>query len=104
MKKIIIFGRGKSSQGTPADKTAPAVKLKTAYTERFLKPKEFKERQSVYVSKEIHTKIVRLVHVLALDGIQISVGGFIDNILAEHMEAHKEDIAGLYVKQLSELK
>ncbi len=70
------------------------------YDEVFLKRKELKTRQSVYISQEIHASIARLVHVLALAGKEISVGGYIDNVLAEHMESHKDVIAELYRQQL----
>lgn len=70
------------------------------YDDVFLKRKELKTRQSVYISQEIHVSIARLVHVLALAGKEISVGGYIDNVLAEHMESHKEVIADLFRQQL----
>jgi hypothetical protein len=70
--------------------------------EVFLKRKELKNRQSVYISQQVHASIARLVHVLALDGKELSVGGYIDNVLAEHLESHKEVIAELYRKQLEQ--
>lgn len=73
-----------------------------AYDDVFLKRKELKTRQSVYISQEIHTSIARLVHVLALAGKEISVGGYIDNVLSEHLESHKEVIADMFRQQLDQ--
>lgn len=72
------------------------------YDDVFLKRKELKTRQSVYISQEIHTSIARLVHVLALAGKEISVGGYIDNVLSEHLDSHKEVIADMFRQQLDQ--
>lgn len=73
------------------------------YGDVFLKRKEFKTRQSVYISQEVHASIARLVHVLALTGNEISVGGYIDNVLSEHLESYKEVFSEMYRKQLDQL-
>jgi hypothetical protein len=62
----------------------------------YLKRRELKTRQPVYISQEIHRSIIKLVHLLALAGKEISVGGYIDNVLAEHLRQHKDEIAELY--------
>ncbi|GHT60385.1 hypothetical protein FACS189451_00330 [Bacteroidia bacterium] len=72
------------------------------YDDVFLKRKELKTRQSVYISQEIHASIARLVHVLALAGKDISVGGYIDNVLSEHLESHKDVIAEMFRQQLDQ--
>lgn len=72
------------------------------YDDVFLKRKELKTRQSVYISQEIHISIARLVHVLALAGKEISVGGYIDNVLSEHLDSHKEVIADMLRQQLDQ--
>lgn len=67
-----------------------------SYDEVYLKRRELKTRQPVYISQEIHHSIIKLVHLLALAGKEISVGGYIDNVLAEHLRQHKDEIAELY--------
>ena len=67
-----------------------------SYDEVYLKRRELKTRQPVYISQEIHRSIIKLVHLLALAGKEISVGGYIDNVLAEHLRQHKDEIAELY--------
>ena len=84
-----------------ADETDGTAKGKSrrrrgSYDEVYLKRRELKTRQPVYISQEIHRSIIKLVHLLALAGKEISVGGYIDNVLAEHLRQHKDEIAELY--------
>lgn len=71
------------------------------YGEKFLKRNELKTRQCVYISQQIHTVISRLVHVIA--DKDITVGGYIDTVLAEHLERHKEEINELYRQKREDL-
>jgi hypothetical protein len=95
--------QGSAAQGTPASKYTPD-ELAILYSEIFLKRNELKNRQSVYISKDVHTAITRLIHVFALDGVEISVGGFIDNILTCHMDVFGEHLSALQKKLLKELQ
>lgn len=85
----------------PTDGTAKGKsrRRRGSYDEVYLKRRERRElktRQPVYISQEIHRSIIKLVHLLALAGKEISVGGYIDNVLAEHLRQHKDEIAELY--------
>ena len=71
------------------------------YGEKFLKRNELKTRQCVYISGQIHAVISRLVHVIA--DKDITVGGYIDTVLAEHLERHKEEINELYRQKREDL-
>lgn len=71
------------------------------YGEKFLKRNELKTRQCVYISGQIHAVISRLVHVIA--DKDITVGGYIDTVLAEHLESHKEEINELYRQKREDL-
>lgn len=71
------------------------------YGEKFLKRNELKIRQCVYISGQIHAVISRLVHVIA--DKDITVGGYIDTVLAEHLERHKEEINELYRQKREDL-
>ncbi|MCX4301996.1 MULTISPECIES: DUF3408 domain-containing protein [Rikenellaceae] len=71
------------------------------YTATFLKRNEIKTRQCVYISREIHNQISRIVNVIS--DKEITVGGYIDTVLACHLEQHKEEIKELYKKQLENL-
>lgn len=71
------------------------------YGEKFLKRNELKTRQCVYISQQIHTVISRLVHVIA--DKDITVGGYIDTVLTEHLERHKDEINELYRQKREDL-
>jgi hypothetical protein len=100
MKRNRFFKKAKSEQpnGIPNDKQDQQIK----YQDTFLKHQEFRTRQCVYLSQEVHISISRIVHALALTGNKISVGGYIDNIIREHLENHKEVLDDIYRKQLDQ--
>lgn len=76
-------------------------KQSTDYGSAFLQRNEIKTRQCVYISREVHTKISKIVNVIA--DKEITVGGYIDSVLAQHLEQHKEEINALYKKQREDL-
>ena len=71
------------------------------YIGLYLGRNEIKTRQCVYISGQIHAVISRLVHVIA--DKDITVGGYIDTVLAEHLERHKEEINELYRQKREDL-
>lgn len=70
----------------------------TDYSNRFLQRNGFKARQCVYISQRIHATISEIVRVMP--GKEVTVGGYIDSILMEHLELHREEITGLYKREL----
>ena len=71
------------------------------YTGLFLRRNEIKTRQCVYISRDVHSKILKIVNDIA--GREISVGGYVDTVLRQHLEQHKEKINELYKKQREHL-
>lgn len=70
------------------------------YSTQFLGRNELKSRSCVYISGRIHAAISEILRVVA--DKDITVGGYIDTILAQHLEAHKDEINELYDRGLSE--
>lgn len=78
------------------------------YRKLFLQPKIFRTRQCVYISlknQEIISSLIRM-----LDDREITIGGYIDNILDQHFSLYKDEIKNLYAdlkeerrKELDEL-
>ncbi len=60
------------------------------YSGLFLRRNEIKTRQCVYISRDVHSKILKIVNDIA--GREISVGGYVDTVLRQHLEQHKEKI------------
>lgn len=76
-------------------------KQNAGYGATFLQRNEIKTRQCVYISREVHNKISKIVNVIA--DKEITVGGYIDSVLALHLEQHKDEINELYRKQREDL-
>lgn len=56
---------------------------------RYLEVKKIEGRQCVYISKETHGKIKRIVHTLSEN---MTIGSYIDNVLEAHIERHRNEI------------
>lgn len=96
-----------SDQKSPrlqTDKSATQRKYSKAspvsYDAAFFKRNEIKTRQCVYISREIHKRISRIVSVLAKH--ELTVGGYIDLILERHLEENQEEINGLLRKEIDD--
>lgn len=83
-------------------KDPPRRKKQNAdYGSTFLQRNEIKTRQCVYISREVHNKISKIVNVIA--DKEITVGGYIDSVLAQHLEQHRDEINEMYKKQREDL-
>lgn len=73
----------------------------TDYKAVFLNPRELSARKCVYISMEIHEKIVKIVSQIAEKGV--SVGVYVDTVLKQHLETNKNEINALYRKRKDDL-
>lgn len=72
------------------------------YENDFLCRNEINERKSVYVSNYVHEKVKQIV--LEIGGLSnLSVGGYIDNVLKHHLEKYKDEINTLYKQTRTDL-
>ena len=67
-----------------------------SYKEVFVRRNEIKQRQCVYISHEVHSLFSSLVRMLAESGAEVTVGGYIDKVLYEHLQCYKEEINEMY--------
>lgn len=86
---------------TKEQKDSKRKRTTVGYSATFLQKNEIKTRQCVYISQRIHATISEIVRVIA--DKDVSVGGYIDNVLLQHLEAHKEEINELYKKDRRDL-
>lgn len=86
---------------TKEQKDSKRKRTAVGYSATFLQKNEIKTRQCVYISQRIHATISEIVRVIA--DKDVSVGGYIDNVLLQHLEAHKEEINELYKKDRRDL-
>ena len=73
------------------------------YKETFLKRNDIKTRQCVYISYDVHAVIAKLVRALVDTGNDITLGGYIDTVLTEHLQANKEEINEIYRQRQNDL-
>lgn len=71
------------------------------YRETFIRRNEIKSRECVYISHDIHSKIVKLIR--ALEDTNITIGGYIDTVLGEHLEQHRDEINEIYRQSREDL-
>ena len=116
-ESLLIASVGKSRTGTTTASVLDGGSQKTeekaditqrkstkaspeSYDAAFLKRNEIKTRQCVYISREIHKRISRIVSVLAKH--ELTVGGYIDLILERHLEENHEEINELLRKEIDD--
>jgi hypothetical protein len=71
------------------------------YSSSFLQHKELKTRSCVYISQKVHETILKIVRVIA--DKEVTVGGYIDNVLLQHLEDHRDEINDLYKRERNDL-
>jgi len=86
---------GKKGNGKPIQNKM------TDYASLFLIKKKLKTRQCVYISGQVHFAISEIVRIIA--DKEVTVGGYIDNVLLQHLEAHKDEINELYKRERKDL-
>lgn len=64
------------------------------YGKQYLQYRELKVRQCVYISRDTHETVADIVKRLGERGL--SIGSYIDTILREHLQEHKNEINKLY--------
>ena len=67
---------------------------------RYLKPRQGAHRQCIYLSREMHGKLSRIVRTLGGNGS--TIGGYIENVLEEHLQTYREDINALIRRETSQ--
>jgi len=72
-----------------------------SYQQQYLKPVEIDRQGCVYISKRNHDILSALIRSINQRGL--SVGGYVDNVLTEHLEKHKAEINHLYRRERNDL-
>lgn len=67
---------------------------------RYLAPRNGTHRQCVYLSRETHGRLSRIVRTLGGNGS--TIGGYIENVLEEHLRTYGDDITALMRRENSQ--
>mgnify|MGYP002263881388 FL=1 len=93
----IAFFTGRKEKRPPdtRDKGCTCVRMRVEhnvpeYAVKFLRPHHLKNRVSVYMEREVRDALQVIVK--RIGGKELTTAGYIDNILREHLEAHKNRI------------
>lgn len=86
-------------QEAGADKDSGKKKRKQAdFEELFLKDNRLSDRRMVYVSKDTYEKLVRYISIIS--DRKLSIVGYVDNIVAHHIDTYKGAINELYESRI----
>ena len=97
MNPIKKFTMKKHKRTEPED----SISDMASYQQQYLRPIELERRQCVYISKGNHEVLTSLIRSLNVKGL--TVGGYIDNVITEHIQKHKAEINHLYRRERNDL-
>ena len=97
MNPIKRFTMKKDKRTEPEE----SISEMASYEEQYLKPIELDRRQCVYISKGNHDVLTSLIRSLNVKGL--TIGGYIDNVITEHIQKHKAEINHLYRRERNDL-
>ena len=81
----------------PAPKRTCKKKKNSEYIDAFLKPRVLKQRQSVYISQDVHEFIAKIVKKLGVRNM--TVGVFIDTVMTQHIKEHMDELRAIYYRE-----
>jgi hypothetical protein len=64
------------------------------YGEIYFKKVDLSYRKSIYITKETHSTLLTIVNMLG--GRKTNLSSYVENIILQHLESHKEEINELY--------
>lgn len=70
-----------------------------SYKEIFIRRNKIKKRDCVYISHETHSKIMKLTKAMG----NITIGGYVDTVLKEHLKQYKKEINSIYQESRKDL-
>ena len=66
----------------------------TDYRETYFEKVDLTDRQSIYISRETHLTLLSIVSVIG--GHKANISSYVENIILQHLESHKDEINTLY--------
>ena len=80
-------------------KETPTRKRNTQsdYRKTYFEKVDLSDRQSLYISRETHLILINIVNMIG--GHKATISSYVENIILQHLENHKEEINNLYETQ-----
>ena len=66
----------------------------TNYQEIYFERLDFTNRQPLWLTRETHLTLLKIVNVIG--GHKATLSSYVENIILQHLESHKEEINELY--------
>ena len=67
---------------------------KVDYCETYFEKVDLTYRQSICIAKETHSTLLNVVNMIG--GCKANLSSYVENIILQHLESHKEEINELY--------
>lgn len=87
------------SSSTPKEESRKRKGKLSEYEETFIKdsPVTARTGKIVYIRKDFHDTILNIIRVIGMN--EVSISGYLDNVINHHLETYKEEINTLYNKK-----
>ena len=95
-ERTIIIEENESAIETPDVIEAQNEELaeEEDYCETYFKKVDLSYRKSICIAKETHSTLLTIVNMIG--GRKTNLSSYVENIILEHLESHKEEINELY--------
>jgi len=95
----IIIKDDEPAVQTAKTKETPIRKrnAQTDYRKTYFEKVDLTDRQSLYISRETHLTLFSIVSMIG--GHKATISSYVENIILQHLESHKEEINNLYETQ-----
>jgi predicted metal-dependent hydrolase len=67
------------------------------YANTFFEKLDFTDRQLIYITRDTHETMTEIVNVVG--GKKATLSSYVENIIRQHLESHKEEINALYASK-----
>ncbi len=95
----ILIKEDKPSIEIPKIKEAPKRKRpeQGGYREIYFEKVDLTDRQSLYITRDTYFILMNVVNVIG--GHKATMSSYVENIIRQHLESHKEEINSMYENQ-----
>jgi hypothetical protein len=93
---LSVIKEDEPSMENPKPKETPTRKrnAQTNYRKTYFEKVDLSDRQSLYISRETHLTLFNVVNMIG--GHKATISSYVENIILQHLESHKDEINQLY--------
>ncbi len=93
---LSVIKEDETSMENSKSKESPTRKrnAQTDYRKTYFGKVDLSDRQSIYISRNTHLTLFNVVNMIG--GHKATISSYVENIILQHLESHKEEINNLY--------